>query len=180
MPSISSFRTSLWVVALAAAICSSLTLWCQGSSPQLSPRELYYREPVPDQEKRPPVAPSRKHVVDKETGISQKTANGSPAPKGSAEEVAGANSPAVEKTSTVATKPEVSHLGLRYSLLLVDKTTGNAKPVSSSQTFDEGECLSLEFQSNRSGYLYVFNLGSSGAWRPLLPTAEMSSKTTSQ
>ena len=144
MPSTSSVTTSLFGVALAAAMSGSLILWCQQSSPHLSPRELYYREQVPDHERRAPVAPSKNHGFDKATGMFQ------------------------------TTKPEVSHLGLRYNLLLVDKTTGNAKPVSSNRVFDQGECLSIEFQSNRSGYLYVFDLGSSGAWKPLLPTEEMS------
>lgn len=175
MPSTSFlFKTALCGATLVAAISGSLSLWGQDLSQQLSPRELYYREPAPDQEKHAPVASAKKHVVAKATEESPKTVNGSLAPKGPAEEVTEVNSPSVKKANTVSPNPEVSHLGLRYSLLLVDKTTGNAKPVSSSQTFYEGECLSLEFQSNRSGYLYVFNLGSSGAWRPMLPTAEMS------
>jgi hypothetical protein len=174
MPSSSFTTASILALTLVATMCSPLILPSQESAPQLSPRELYYREPVPDQEKRAPHASLKKHVVDNGNGESPTTANGSLLPKGSAEEVTGANPPSVEKTSTSATKPEVSHLGLRYSLLLVDKNTGNARPVSSSQTFEQGECLSLEFQSNRSGYLYVFNLGSSGAWKPMLPTVEMS------
>jgi len=166
---------SLFGVALAAAISGSLILWCQQSSPQLSPRELYYREQVPDHDQRAPVTPSKKHDVDKAMGMSQKKVDASAAPRGSTEEGTGkgAIAPFVEKISTATTKPEVSHLGLRYKLLLVDKTTGNAKPVSSNRVFDQGECLSIEFQSNRSGYLYVFNLDSSGAWKPLLPTEEM-------
>ena len=80
------------VVLAAAIISTSLILWSQESSPQLSPRELYYREPAPEQEKRAPVAPAKKHAVDKETGVSQKTVNGSLVPQGPAEEGTGANS----------------------------------------------------------------------------------------
>ena len=174
MPSTSSVTKNLFGIALAAAISSSLILWCQEAAPQLSPRDLFYRESVPEQEKRAPAAPSKKHAIEKEAGVSPKTVNDSPAPQASADGGKGASSASIEKVSTVTTRPEVAHLGLRYSLLLVDKTAGDAKAVSSNQVFDEGECFSLEFQSNRSGYLYVFNLGSSGAWRPLLPTPEMS------
>lgn len=166
MPSTSSLAGSVVRAALAVAIGSGLMVGGQESSSQLSPRELYYREQVPA------AAPSKSHAAAKPSAMSQKTTTVPPA---SGEEESGKNaSLAPVETSTAAkTNPEVSHLGLRYRLLLVDKTTGDAKPVSSTQTFDEGECFSLEFQSNRSGYLYVFNLGSSGAWRPLLPTAEM-------
>jgi hypothetical protein len=176
MPSTSSITTSFFGVALAAAISGSLILWCQQPSPQLSPRELYYREQAPDHDQRAPVAPSKKQGVDKATGMSQKKVDVSAPPRGSTQEGTGQGAivASVEKISTATTTPEVSHLGLRYNLLLVDKTTGDAKPVSSNRVFDQGECLSIEFQSNRSGYLYVFNLGSSGAWKPLLPTEEMS------
>ena len=176
MPSTSSVTTSFFGVALAAAISGSLVLWCQQPSPQLSPRELYYREQAPDHDLRAPGAPSKKQAVDKATGMSQKKVDASAAARGSTE--AGTSKAAlaasVEKISTATARPEVSHLGLRYNVLLVDKTSGNAKPVSSNRVFEQGECLSIEFQSNRSGYLYVFNLGSSGAWKPLLPTEEMS------
>jgi hypothetical protein len=112
-------------------------------------------------------------VVTRQTGSSPNTPNGSLVPKEPAEAVTGAGGESAGKTTAVIPQPEVAHLGLRYSLLLVDKTSGDAKAVSSNQVFDEGECFGLEFQSNRSGYLYVFNLGSSGTWRPLLPTPEM-------
>lgn len=178
MPSTSSapsFSIGLFRVILAAVLGSSLLLWCQGPSPQLSPRELFYREQAPDHTQRATGVALKKHVGDKDAAASPKTPNGSAMPSGSLEEekTKGATLVSAETSAATTAGPEVSHLGLRYSLLLVDKTTGDAKPVSSNQTFDQGECFGLEFQSNRSGYLYVFNLGSSGAWKPLLPTEEM-------
>jgi hypothetical protein len=158
---------------MVLALSNSLMLRCQDASPQLSPRELFYREQAPahDQGNAAP----RKHVPDKGTGLTQKTPSSSATPQTSTD--LGDNkrfvAASAETSSATAAAPEVPHLGLKYSLLLVDKSTGDAKPVSSSQVFDQGECFGLELQANRSGYLYVFNLGSSGNWKPLLPNQEM-------
>lgn len=173
MPSTSFIRTSAVGAVLTAVLGGNLILFCQESPSQLSPRALFYREQTSGQNHRTNAALPKGHQVVKESGA-PKTLNSSTAP-GSAPEASTKNgSLAPVETSSAATKnPEVSHLGLRYSLLLVDKTTGDAKAVSSDQVFNQGECFGLEFQSNRSGYLYVFNLGSSGAWKPLLPTSEM-------
>lgn len=164
--------TRLLGIALTVTLICSMVLWCQDAAPQLSPRDLFYREPEPAQNKRPPSPPAKKPAASKQTVAAQKPPVTSPAPQASETENI-ANGALLEKITAVTKEPEVTHLGLRYSVLLVDKTNGNRKPVSASQSFAEGECLGLEIQSNRSGYLYVFNLGSSGAWRPLLPTKEM-------
>ena len=165
-------RARLLGFALTLAMFGSFVLWCQEPAPQLSARDLFYRQAAPAQSKRPAVPPAKKPSAPTQTATAQKPPVAPAAPQSTGEEKV-ANGALLEKISAVAKEPEVTHLGLRYSMLLVDKTTGNAKPVSANQTFDEGECLSLDIQSNRSGYLYVFNLGSSGAWKPLLPTKEM-------
>ena len=171
MPSTSPVRASVSAIVVAGVISSGLFVWCQQSSSQLSPRELFYREQVSDHHQRAPATPAKTHVAAGEsTGIPK--APGNSASPGSPE-ITGASAALVETSSATKSSPEVSHLGLRYRLLSVDKATGDATAVSSNQVFEQGDCFSLEFESNRSGYLYVFNLGSSGAWRPLLPTAEM-------
>ncbi len=169
----SAIKSSLYALAVVAATSGSLTVWSQEPSSQLSPRELFYREQVSATTPKPSTASSRSRAAAKDTGVTPKT--GLAAPSAAGEEGSGKDTAlAPVETSTVAkTNPEVTHLGLRYSLLLVDKTTAETKSVSPSQVFDQGDCFSLEFQSNRSSYLYVFNLGSSGAWKPLLPTAAM-------
>ena len=175
MPSTSIVRTIVFGAVFAAATSSGLLLICQDSSPQLSPRALFYREQTSSPSRTANPAPAKVHPVTKESGTSPTTPSTSTAPSGSTADasVKGVSLVSLETSEATAASPQVSHLGLRYSLLLVDKSSGDAKAVSSTQTFDEGQCFSLEFQSNRAGYLYVFNLGSSGAWRALLPTAEM-------
>jgi hypothetical protein len=169
----SAIKSSLFALAVIAATSGSLTIWSQEPPSQLSPRELFYREKVSATAQKPSSASSRSRATSRDTGVTPKT--GLAAPPASGEEGSGKNTAlAPVETSTVAkTNPEVTHLGLRYSLLMVDKTTAEAKPVSPSEVFDQGDCFSLEFQSNRSSYLYVFNLGSSGAWKALLPTPAM-------
>jgi len=163
-------KSSLFALVIVAATSGSLMLWSQEPSSQLSPRELFYREQVSATTPKASTVSSRSRPTSKDTGVSQKTDLAVPA--GSGEE-SGKNATlaSAETSGAAKTNPEVTHLGLRYSLLLVDKTTAETKPASRSQVFDQGDCFSLEFQSNRSSYLYVFNLGSSGAWKPLLPTA---------
>jgi hypothetical protein len=58
-------------------------------------------------------------------------------------------------------------------LLLVDAQSGQSEPVDSDRVFQPGECVQLELEANRSGYLYVLDRGSSGTWKPLLPSPEM-------
>jgi hypothetical protein len=66
------------------------------------------------------------------------------------------------------------HLGLRYNLVLVNETTGRSQTADSDRIFHKGECVAIDFESNRSGYLYVLAKQSSGDWRPLFPSPEMS------
>ena len=45
------------------------------------------------------------------------------------------------------------HLGFRYSLALVNSASGKSEAVDSDRVFQKGECLAIDFESNRSGYL---------------------------
>ena len=67
----------------------------------------------------------------------------------------------------------VQHLGFRYSVQLVNQTTGKAEAVDPDRDFRKGECVRLEVESNHSGYLYVLSKQSSGGWLPLFPSSEM-------
>ncbi len=159
--------------SLLVFMVSSVTLWGQESSAQLSPRELFYREQVPAQSQHA-TSPAKKTSAVKQTSAQQSATNSSTQPPGTPQSGNAAGNALLSETSTVTkSNPAVSHFGLRYSLLLIDKTTGDAKPVSTSQIFDQGQCFGLEFQANRAAYLYVFNLGSSGTWKALLPTPDM-------
>jgi hypothetical protein len=65
------------------------------------------------------------------------------------------------------------HLGLRYTLVLVNPTTRKSEPVDSDRNFHNGDCVAIDFEANRSGYLYVLAKQSSGDWLPLIPSLEM-------
>jgi hypothetical protein len=78
--------------------------------------------------------------------------------------------PAAGTTAPAATAA-VPNLGLRYNLVLVNGL--KMTPVDSDQNFRKGQCLALQIETNRSGYLYVFARQTSGEWQPLLPSKEM-------
>jgi hypothetical protein len=83
-----------------------------------------------------------------------------------------------ETPAEPAPSPEAAavHLGLRYNVILVDRTSGRSEPVDPDRTFKNGDCVAIEFDANRSGYLYVMVKQSSGNWQPLFPSAEMSNE----
>ncbi len=118
---------SLFGLLLVLALSNSLMLRCQDSSPQLSPREAFYREQAPGHDQGNAVP--RKHVPDKGTGLTQKTPSSSATPQTSTDlgDSKRFISASAETSSATAAAPRVPHLGLKYSLLLVDKSTG-ARP----------------------------------------------------
>ena len=67
----------------------------------------------------------------------------------------------------------VPHLGFRYTVALVNQTSGKAESVDPDRDFRKGECVRIELESNHSGYLYVLSKQSSGTWLPLFPSSEM-------
>jgi len=81
--------------------------------------------------------------------------------------------PVTPAVVTVAAAAPAMNLGLRYNLVLIDQQNGKSENVDSEKVLKHGDCFSLEFESNRSGYLYVLAKQSSGQWQPLLPSAEM-------
>ncbi len=145
-----STKSMLQVMALAPALC-----WGQPAE-GLSARALFYRE-QPDKDKLPPVASVKPPAAPrvKQTAKQQPPATRPPASSG------------------VPIIPVAQNLGLRYNVLLIDPASGAATPADPDRTFRRGECVALEFESNRSGYLYVLEQGSSGKWQPLLPSAQM-------
>jgi hypothetical protein len=82
--------------------------------------------------------------------------------------------PPRDTAGTSSANPAALHLGLRYNLVLVNETSGKTQVADSDRIFHKGECVAIDFESNRSGYLYVLAKQSSGDWRPLFPSPEMS------
>ena len=83
---------------------------------------------------------------------------------------AGAGSAAVPKRPAT---PAAMHLGIRYTLLLVRSRSGIGEPVDPARNFQKGDCVAINLESNRSGYLYVLVKESGGDWNPLFPTPEL-------
>ena len=73
-----------------------------------------------------------------------------------------------------ASHPATLHLGLRYSLLLAGSPGDRGQPVDPGRNFQKGDCVAVEMEANRSGYLYVLSKQSNGDWVPLFPTPELS------
>ncbi|MGO9228807.1 MAG: DUF4384 domain-containing protein [Bryobacteraceae bacterium] len=87
-----------------------------------------------------------------------------------------ANPAAVSAPSSAAGRAALGamHLGLRYTLLLVTARGERGQPVAPDRNFRKGDCVAVELEANRSGYLYVLSKQSSGDWVPLFPTPELS------
>ncbi len=77
-----------------------------------------------------------------------------------------------QKKETVVL-PAVEHLGLNYSVMLVDQNCGGGRPVDADRNFRNGEHFTLSFEPNMSGYLYIFSQGTDGNWVRLLPSERM-------
>jgi hypothetical protein len=152
------------VLSLAiATICSG-----QQDAGQLSARTLFYREqpdndqlPAPKAVKAVSTAAERSNTPAKPP-VSAANTNGSAADT--------AKPPGPLNAAAAPVVPVVQHLGLRYNVLAVNSANGAAEAADPDRVFNSGECIALEFEPNRSGYLYVFEQGSSGQWRPLFPS----------
>jgi hypothetical protein len=70
---------------------------------------------------------------------------------------------------------ETAHyVGIRYSVLLFSKEGKPPQAVDPERVFRSGECIAVELQANRAGYLYVLAGGPSGNWAVLLPSGAAS------
>lgn len=62
-------------------------------------------------------------------------------------------------------------LGLRYTIL--KKVEDQMVEVPVDTVFHAGDRIQVSVESNDGGYLYIVHQGSSGAWKPLFPSAEI-------
>ena len=122
-------------------------------------RDLYYFGAT-QKDKLPPIRKVSTAARPKSTAAATLSAgtetDRAPATPGASEDAAG-----------------VQHLGFRYTVQLVNQTSGKAEAVDPDRDFRKGECVRLEVESNHSGYLYVLSKQSSGGWLPLFPSSEM-------
>lgn len=65
------------------------------------------------------------------------------------------------KTSTTTTEPKEKYTGISYQLLLLSDD-GQFKVVPKTRAFKSGERMKMLIRTNRSGYMTIYNIGSSG------------------
>jgi hypothetical protein len=146
------------ILAAIFLAVEGLCMWAQQAKPADSTkhmegaRELFYLA-VAQKDTLPPI---------------RKTAQKKPAAT-----VALANPADAPEQPSARENPGAVHLGLRYNLVLVNQQTGKSEDVDPDRNLRSGECFALDFETNRSGYLYVLAKQSSGRWQPLLPSPEM-------
>ena len=145
-------RTVIGVLLTAATGCFAQAPAHPGA------RELYFAA-ASGRDKLPP--------IQKASAVVKTQAASAEAPQG--------RRPAPDASDS-ASEPAALHLGLRYNLALVDPVSGKSESVNSDRVFKNGDCLAIEFDANRSGYLYVLAKQSSGNWQPLFPSPEMSNE----
>ncbi len=140
--------------AVTLPLCLSIA-WCR-QEPKLTPRELFYSAPA-----APAAAPAKKPTA-------QRPPRNRPAPP--RESLASDSRTSAPTMVPVASKT-YGPLGLRYSLLKIDRGTG--VEVSTDEVFRAGDRIRLSVEANDTGYLYVVTRGSSGIWKVLFPSAEI-------
>lgn len=82
-------------------------------------------------------------------------------------------SPSTRKRSSASaspTYPKEQYMGLSYSIELIGMG-GRVQQVTPSRVFRGGDSIKLHLVSNRSGYLYLINTGSTGRSSILFPYA---------
>ena len=74
-------------------------------------------------------------------------------------------------TQPAPAPPPARNLGIRYNLLLAGPN--HDTPVDSDHLFHRGDEVAIQVEANHSGYLYVLARQSSGEFRALVPSEEM-------
>lgn len=145
----------LWCL-LAIAVA---TLVAQSPKPTLKARELFYTPP-PEEAPKPP--------ADKPADPPPPPPKATPSKSTTAKKATGSKG-----AGTAATHAAAPVLGLRYAVLkrAADGQYGEVDPAT---TFHSGDRIRLRVTASASGYLYVVMQGSTGAWRVLFPSSEIS------
>ena len=162
-------------------VCCFQACWCKEAPSDLSARTLFYSE-QPDTDKAAltealNAAQSKQVPRNGRKGntnaAAQNRAASAKAFGREATEINGVNSNGVQPAQSGFVLP-VQHLGLRYNVVLVDKQSGKiSAPLDPKRDFGLGECVALQVEANRSGYLYVLEQASSGRWIPLFPSPKL-------
>lgn len=148
-------RRSLgWILVLTAGLVFAQQKPKQQSK-DMGARELYYFAASPTKDPLPPI----KSAASK--------------PKPAPVRDTAAKEPAAKDIEEPVSPNAVKNLGFRYSVSLWNEAKIKAEPVDADRVFHKGECFLLNFEANRSGYLYVLAKQSDGTWMPLVPNPQM-------
>lgn len=150
-PSGSVMRPRL-IAGLLAVVLTPATALAQSQGA----KDLFFGEQHPSLVAEKRIQPTTANAAD--------SVRPQPAAQGTASPATKAN-PSTTPTAPTA-KP--THPGLRVWLTDANDATGT-KRLSPQQTFRTGDRVRLSLQSNRDGYLYVLNVGTSGETRLLYP-----------
>ena len=156
-------------------IILSLVLTLCAQQPALTARELFYH-PAPAPSITPTKPEPTQTVAKKQTpkkATPSKTIEQPVVREARKTNVpdAGNALPGGAEVSNAAVKPERA-LGLRYSLL---KHVGGTRyeEVDPDTVFRAGDKIRISVQANDTGYLYIVQRGSSGAWGVMFPSPEI-------
>jgi len=183
----------LWV---ASSLAAALAAAAQDAPKQFTARELFYAA-GDDTDAKPaakPVARPAQTAVTAAKKPPAQVAGANPAPastpqpparsstvtasrvQGSKVAAAPDGSPIIRAAETrPATAPAPTNgpaLGLKITVL---KRVGNDNvEVAPDTVFHAGDRIQFSVQTNGPGYLYIVNQGSSGTWKPIFPSPEVS------
>ncbi len=159
---------------------------------QLSAREIFYGGPAAAaQPAKPPAAvkpaappqaakaqpPKPQTVAKKAASQTPKEAPRKVAPQQAASMPASRPPAAVQDAKVIpaaygGSQKNTYPLGVRYAVLQWQE--GRLTPAPPDRSYRAGDRIKLQIEVNDSGYLYLIHRGSSGAWRPLFPSPEIS------
>jgi Domain of unknown function (DUF4384) len=135
------------------------------AKPQLTARELFYSAV------KPPAKPAAKNQTQPKQAVATEIAaapKNAPSPARTDLPEGGRVIPAL---ANISAPPTAAPLGIKYTILR--NSSGAMVEVPADSTFHAGDRIQLNVETNGAGYLYVISQGSSGAWKPMFPSAEV-------
>lgn len=172
------------LLVLCAAAAQNAQSQQKPTSPNLTPREIYYLPPkkAPAAVKTPTTPQATKGGGTK-AGAAPRPATPAPAAPVASnrpDRVNPPTAPIAEPAPRTSNEPlyqtaaytPAPYLGLRYSLL---KHMGDDRyaEVDVDTVFRSGDSIRLSIEVNDDAYVYIVNKGSSGTWKVLFPSKEI-------
>jgi hypothetical protein len=178
VPFVERNRMNSYILVLMISCCA---LAQQTKKAEFTARELFYSAADT------PAAPAPKSATSKSTGKKNSTQAQSVSTARSAQTPPSTNQDSNANVSTTALPSDAQivkavaitapaptagpALGLRYTILKL--TGGEMTEVSPDAVFHAGDRIQFNVETNGPGYLYIVSQGSSGAWKPMFPSAEV-------